>query len=119
MAWDPHRFTCEAKRQLCPTSRRAKQPFPKFALAFFRHGRKVVGRANPPLFDRLRPSTQTDAAMKRSNENPTVPTRVKSVLVVYETPAVRELAVRFCDQLSERHRSRARLEITWWSFAFL
>jgi hypothetical protein len=57
--------------------------------------------------------------MKRSNENPTVPTRVKSVLVVYETPAVRELAVRFCDQLSERHRSRARLEITWWSFAFL
>jgi hypothetical protein len=59
--------------------------------------------------------------MKRQNSRPKTarPLRAKCVVVVYENPAVREHAARFCDHLSERHRAEARLEITWWSFAFI
>jgi len=59
--------------------------------------------------------------MKRQNVKPkgTKPAQTKSAVVVYETPAVREHAARFCDHLSHQHRSEAKLEITWWSFAFL
>src|SRR5258706_16116439 len=65
------------------------------------------------LFDRHK--------MKRHDEKPKAvnPTGTKAVVVVYENPAVREHAVRFCDQMAEQHRSEVRLEITWWSFTFL
>src|SRR4051812_8543024 len=58
--------------------------------------------------------------MKRRNGRPkgSKPMRTKSVVVVYENPAVRELAARFCDQLAG-HRSDFHLDLTWWSFGFL
>jgi hypothetical protein len=43
----------------------------------------------------------------------------KSVVVVYETPAIREHAVRFCERLEHERDSAASAEMNWWSFRFL
>jgi hypothetical protein len=43
----------------------------------------------------------------------------KCVVVIYETPAIREHAVRFCERLA-RERDPGRIsEIDWWSFRLL
>lgn len=44
--------------------------------------------------------------------------RGKCVVVVYETPAIREQAVRFCERLAEERKSAA-MEMNWWSFQLL
>ena len=45
-------------------------------------------------------------------------TEAKCVVVVYESPAIREHAVRFCERLAEEEKS-ATLEMNWWSFHLL
>jgi hypothetical protein len=42
----------------------------------------------------------------------------RSVVVVYESPSIREHAVRFCEQLASEQKSAA-LEMNWWSFQLL
>jgi hypothetical protein len=42
----------------------------------------------------------------------------KCVVVVYETPAIREHAVRFCERLAEEQKSAA-MEMNWWPFHLL
>jgi hypothetical protein len=44
--------------------------------------------------------------------------RAKCVVVIYETPAIREHAVRFCERLAEERKSAA-MEMNWWSFQLL
>ncbi len=43
----------------------------------------------------------------------------KCVAVVYETPAIREHAVRFCERLAHEHESAPTAETNWWSFHLL
>lgn len=43
----------------------------------------------------------------------------KSVVVVYETPAIREHAVKFCERLAHEQESAAAAETNWWSFRLL
>lgn len=52
---------------------------------------------------------------KQDVENP----NPKCVVVVYETPAIREHAVRFCDRFAREQESAARAEMNWWSFHLL
>lgn len=52
---------------------------------------------------------------KQDVENP----NLKCVVVLYETPAIREHAVRFCERLSQGQESPARAEKSWWSFHLL
>jgi hypothetical protein len=42
----------------------------------------------------------------------------RCVVVIYENPAIREHAVRFCERLAEEHKS-STVEMNWWSFQFL
>ena len=43
----------------------------------------------------------------------------KSVAVVYETPEIREHAVRFCERLAEEQDAGSISELNWWSFRLL
>jgi hypothetical protein len=43
----------------------------------------------------------------------------KSVVVVYETAAIREHAVRFCERLAQEQDAGAISELNWWSFRLL
>lgn len=43
----------------------------------------------------------------------------KSVVVVYETPAIREHAVKFCERLIHEQESVTMAEVNWWSFRLL
>jgi hypothetical protein len=45
-------------------------------------------------------------------------TRAESIAIIYETPAIREHAVRFCERLAEKQKSPG-LEMNWWSFQVL
>ena len=45
--------------------------------------------------------------------------RAKSVVVVYETPAIREHAVRFCERLAQEPESATTAEMNWWSFRLI
>jgi hypothetical protein len=42
-----------------------------------------------------------------------------SVVVLYEDPPVREIAVDFCDHLVRRFWDKCGFEVSWWSFAQL
>jgi hypothetical protein len=42
----------------------------------------------------------------------------RCVVVVYETPSIREHAVRFCERLAEEQKS-STVEMNWWSFHLL
>jgi hypothetical protein len=53
-----------------------------------------------------------------TNKNEAKSPRGKCVVVIYETPAVREQAVRFCERLAAEQKSGA-LEMNWWSFQLL
>jgi hypothetical protein len=52
---------------------------------------------------------------KQEAENP----KAKCVVVVYETPAIREHAARFCERLAQERESIAKAEMNWWSFRLL
>ena len=43
----------------------------------------------------------------------------KCVVVVYETPAIREHAVKFCERLAQENESSSMAEMNWWSFRLL
>ena len=43
----------------------------------------------------------------------------KCIVVVYETPAIREHAVRFCERLTQEQESASEPELNWWSFRLL
>jgi hypothetical protein len=43
----------------------------------------------------------------------------RCVVVVYETPAIREHAVRFCERLAEECECMPVSEMNWWSFHLL
>jgi hypothetical protein len=42
----------------------------------------------------------------------------KCVVVVYEEPAIRERAMRFCERLADEQKS-PEMDMEWWSFALL
>src|SRR6202012_3185964 len=42
----------------------------------------------------------------------------KNIVVIYENPAIREHAVRFCERLAEEQKSPSA-EMDWWSFHLL
>jgi len=44
--------------------------------------------------------------------------RTKCIAVIYETPAIREHAVKFCERLAQEQKS-AGMEMNWWSFQLL
>lgn len=44
--------------------------------------------------------------------------RVKRIAIIYETAAIREHAVKFCERLAEERKSAA-IEMNWWSFQLL
>jgi hypothetical protein len=39
-----------------------------------------------------------------------------AVVVLYEDPTIREVAVAFCDQLMKRFWNKCAFEMSWWSF---
>lgn len=45
--------------------------------------------------------------------------REKCIVVVYETPAIREHAVGFCERLAREQESAVHSEMNWWSFRLL
>jgi hypothetical protein len=49
-------------------------------------------------------------------QSETQASEAKCVVVVYETPAIREHAVRFCERLFEEQRPKAAPEMNWCSF---
>jgi hypothetical protein len=57
--------------------------------------------------------TQSAARLNQAN-----PRRTRCVTVVYETPAIREHAVGFCERLAEESDCIV-LETNWWSFELL
>jgi hypothetical protein len=52
---------------------------------------------------------------KKKVKNP----QAKCVVVVYETPAIREHAVKFCERLEHEPESAGKAELNWWSFHLL
>jgi hypothetical protein len=42
----------------------------------------------------------------------------RCVVVIYESPSIREHAVRFCERLADEHKS-STMEMNWWSFHLL
>jgi hypothetical protein len=52
---------------------------------------------------------------KKKVENP----QAKCVVVVYETPAIREHAVKFCERIAHEPESAGTAEQNWWSFHLL
>jgi hypothetical protein len=42
-----------------------------------------------------------------------------TVVVVYESAEMRELALAFCDRLVKRHWARLSFDVNWWSFEAL
>jgi hypothetical protein len=44
--------------------------------------------------------------------------RAKCIAIIYETPAIREHAVKFCERLAEQQKIEG-LEMNWWSFQLL
>ena len=54
-----------------------------------------------------------------TKKNEVQASRSKCVVVVYETSAIREHAVRFCERLAQENASTALSEMNWWSFHLL
>jgi hypothetical protein len=44
---------------------------------------------------------------------------MKSVVIIYETPEVREHAIQFCEQVAAEQGDAALPELNWWSFHLL
>jgi hypothetical protein len=53
-----------------------------------------------------------------TNKSEAKVSRAKGIAVIYETPAIREHAVRFCERLAVEQKSEP-MEMNWWSFQLL